>query len=77
MRSREILKPSVFKGMPLIKVQASVDAPEKEKVDQLLKSLSGKLAQHLSKSESYVMTAFEPGVAMREIATIGQAIAWV
>lgn len=50
--------------MPLIKVQASVDAPAQETVDKLLKSLSGKLAKHLSKSESYVMTAFEAGLPM-------------
>ncbi|MGK7872258.1 MAG: phenylpyruvate tautomerase MIF-related protein [Xenococcaceae cyanobacterium] len=50
--------------MPLIKVQSSVSAPEKTAVEELLKSLSGKLAKHLGKSESYVMTAFEPDVAM-------------
>jgi phenylpyruvate tautomerase PptA (4-oxalocrotonate tautomerase family) len=50
--------------MPLIKVQTSVSAPEKSAVEGLLKSLSAKLAKHLGKPESYVMTAFEPGVAM-------------
>lgn len=50
--------------MPLIKVQTSVCAPEKSAVEGLLKSLSAKLAKHLGKPESYVMTAFEPGVAM-------------
>ncbi|MEC4806089.1 MAG: phenylpyruvate tautomerase MIF-related protein [Jaaginema sp. PMC 1079.18] len=50
--------------MPLIKVQSSLPAPEKTKVEGLLKTLSGKLAQHLGKPESYVMTAFEPDVAM-------------
>ncbi|MBW4493134.1 MAG: hypothetical protein KME26_08620 [Oscillatoria princeps RMCB-10] len=50
--------------MPLIKVQTSVSAPEKSAVEGLLKSLSAKLAKHLGKPESYVMTAFEPEVAM-------------
>lgn len=50
--------------MPLIKVQTSVDAPEPAAVEGMLKVLSAKLALHLSKPESYVMTAFEPGVSM-------------
>lgn len=50
--------------MPLIKVQTSVSAAEKSEVDTLLKGLSAKLARHLGKPESYVMTAFEPGVPM-------------
>ena len=50
--------------MPLIKVKTSVPAPEKTAVESILKMLSSKLAQHLGKPESYVMTAFEPDVAM-------------
>ena len=50
--------------MPLIKVQTSVAAPDQSEVNQLLKDLSASLANHLGKPESYVMTAFEPGVAM-------------
>jgi len=50
--------------MPLIKVQSSVSSPEKSAVEQMLKSLSAKLSKHLGKPESYVMTAFEPEVAM-------------
>ncbi|MGA9379109.1 MAG: phenylpyruvate tautomerase MIF-related protein [Phormidium sp.] len=50
--------------MPLIKVQTSITAPEKTKVESLLKTLSSGLAKHLGKPESYVMTAFEPDVAM-------------
>ncbi|NJN56051.1 MAG: hypothetical protein HC879_00385 [Leptolyngbyaceae cyanobacterium SL_5_9] len=50
--------------MPLIKVQTSVSAPEKSEVESLLKSLSKSLSKHLGKPESYVMTAFEPNVAM-------------
>ena len=50
--------------MPLIKVQSSVSAPQKENVEAMLKSLSAKLAEHVGKPESYVMTAFEPEVAM-------------
>lgn len=56
--------------MPLIKVQTSVSAPEKSIVEQLLKSLSAKLAKHTGKPESYVMTALEPGVAMTFAGTI-------
>ncbi|OKH17467.1 phenylpyruvate tautomerase MIF-related protein [[Limnothrix rosea] IAM M-220] len=50
--------------MPLIKVQTSLAAPAKDEVESMLLSLSSKLASHLSKPESYVMTAFEPEVAM-------------
>ena len=50
--------------MPLIKVQSSVSQPEKPAVENLLSSLSAKLAQHLGKPESYVMTAFESDVPM-------------
>jgi phenylpyruvate tautomerase PptA (4-oxalocrotonate tautomerase family) len=50
--------------MPLIKVQTSVATPEKSTVEALLTTLSASLAKHVGKPESYVMTAFEPGVAM-------------
>lgn len=50
--------------MPLIKVQTSVPAPDQGIIDTLLLTLSAKLAGHLSKPESYVMTAFEPNIAM-------------
>jgi len=50
--------------MPLIKVQSSVKSADPVAVEELLKSLSAKLASHLGKPESYVMTAFESGVSM-------------
>lgn len=50
--------------MPLIKIQTSAPTPERPKIDDLLTILSAKLAQHLSKPESYVMTAFEADVPM-------------
>lgn len=50
--------------MPLIKVKTSVQSPERPKIDDLLKTLSTKLAQHVGKPESYVMTAFESDVPM-------------
>lgn len=51
--------------MPLIKVQTSAPVTDSEEtINQLLKSLSAKLAKHVSKPESYVMTAFEPNVKM-------------
>jgi phenylpyruvate tautomerase len=50
--------------MPLIKVQTSHPAPINNTAQELLKILSSKLAQHLGKPESYVMTIFEPNVMM-------------
>ncbi|WP_066376741.1 MULTISPECIES: phenylpyruvate tautomerase MIF-related protein [unclassified Anabaena] len=50
--------------MPLIKVQTSVSAPAKAEIETMLKSLSAKLANHLGKPESYVMTAFEAEIPM-------------
>ena len=50
--------------MPLIKVQSSVSQPEKSNIESLLTDLSAKLAQHLGKPESYVMTAFDADVPM-------------
>ena len=49
--------------MPLIKVKTS-SQPEQEQVNNLLRDLSAKLAQHLRKPESYVMTSFEANVPM-------------
>jgi phenylpyruvate tautomerase PptA (4-oxalocrotonate tautomerase family) len=49
--------------MPLIKVQTSI-APSADQVETLLKTLSGQLAQHTGKPESYVMTLLEPNLAM-------------
>lgn len=49
--------------MPVIKVQTSA-TPEPSLVEGLLKTLSAKLSKHLSKPESYVMTVFEPSLAM-------------
>ena len=59
--------------MPLIKVQSSVAAPEKNQVEKLLTSLSAKLAQHLGKPESYVMTAFESDIPMTFSGTLEPA----
>jgi len=50
--------------MPLIKVQTSISQPELSQVQQLLSTLSNKLAKHLSKPESYVMTMFEADIPM-------------
>ena len=49
--------------MPFIKVQSTA-SPDSKTVGTLLESLSAKLAQHLGKPESYVMTAFEGNVPM-------------
>ena len=50
--------------MPLIKVQTSITEADSGSVEALLTTLSTKLAKHLSKSEAYIMTAFEPGIKM-------------
>ena len=50
--------------MPLIKVQTSSTNPNQEQVKTLLTNLSSKLAQHLGKPESYVMTSFEADIPM-------------
>ncbi|HIK31245.1 MAG TPA: hypothetical protein IGS17_09020 [Oscillatoriales cyanobacterium M59_W2019_021] len=50
--------------MPLIKVQTSVAEIDRSSAEELLKELSAKLAKHLGKPESYVMTAFESNVPM-------------
>jgi phenylpyruvate tautomerase PptA (4-oxalocrotonate tautomerase family) len=50
--------------MPLLKIQTSLSSPDVSKVETLLKQLSASLARHLSKPESYVMTAFEADVPM-------------
>ncbi|NEQ99718.1 MAG: hypothetical protein F6K30_23955 [Cyanothece sp. SIO2G6] len=50
--------------MPLIRVQTSVPSPDKADVEALLSDLSSSLATHLSKPETYVMTAFEADKAM-------------
>jgi phenylpyruvate tautomerase PptA (4-oxalocrotonate tautomerase family) len=50
--------------MPLIKVQTSAKVADSAAIQDLQKSLSQKLAQHLSKPEAYVMTTVETNVAM-------------
>ena len=50
--------------MPLIKVQSSISTPSRDRVESLLSSLSAKLAKHLGKPESYVMTSFESDLPM-------------
>ncbi|MEA5532966.1 phenylpyruvate tautomerase MIF-related protein [Crocosphaera sp. XPORK-15E] len=50
--------------MPLIQVKSSISQPESSTVKDLLKTLSVKLAKHLGKPESYVMTAFESDIFM-------------
>ncbi|WP_069791434.1 phenylpyruvate tautomerase MIF-related protein [Cyanobacterium sp. IPPAS B-1200] len=50
--------------MPLIKVQSSISNIEENQIQKLLTTLSAKLAKHLSKPESYVMTAFEQNINM-------------
>lgn len=56
--------------MPLIKVQTSAPAPQKAEVESMLVQLSASLAKHLGKPESYVMTAFEPDMAMTFAGTL-------
>jgi phenylpyruvate tautomerase len=56
--------------MPIIKVQTSVSTPDQTIAEALLKSLSTSLAKHTGKPEAYVMTAFEPNVAMTFAGTL-------
>ncbi|NEO26387.1 MAG: hypothetical protein F6K03_05670 [Kamptonema sp. SIO4C4] len=63
--------------MPLIKVQSSVQKPEAGQVEGLLKSLSGKLSQHLGKPESYVMTSFEADVPMTFAGTTEEPVCYM
>jgi phenylpyruvate tautomerase len=50
--------------MPLIKVQTSVASPDRADIEALVTELSASLAKHTGKPESYVMTSFEPNIAM-------------
>jgi len=50
--------------MPLIKVQTSSPTPDINIAQELLTTLSSKLAQHLGKPEAYVMTSFESDLLM-------------
>jgi len=50
--------------MPLIKIQSSVKDIDQKEVESLLTTLSAKLAKHLRKPESYVMTALESNIPM-------------
>lgn len=50
--------------MPLISIKSSISQPESAIVEGLLTTLSAKLAKHLGKPESYVMTAFESDIKM-------------
>ncbi len=50
--------------MPLIQVKTSVSQPESTVIESLLTTLSAKLAQHLGKPESYVMTSFDSDIKM-------------
>ncbi|ACB51434.1 putative macrophage migration inhibitory factor [Crocosphaera subtropica ATCC 51142] len=50
--------------MPLIQVKTSVSQPESNVIESLLTTLSAKLAQHLGKPESYVMTSFDSDIKM-------------
>jgi phenylpyruvate tautomerase PptA (4-oxalocrotonate tautomerase family) len=50
--------------MPLLSVTTSAARPAGPVVEDLLLTLSARIADHLGKPESYVMTAFEAGVPM-------------
>ena len=56
--------------MPLIRVQTSLSSPNSADVETLLTSLSSTLASQLGKPESYVMTSFQPEVAMTFAGTV-------
>lgn len=56
--------------MPLIRVQTSLSASAQTDIETLLQSLSSTLAKQLGKPESYVMTSFQPDVAMTFAGTV-------
>ena len=56
--------------MPLIQVKTSISKPESTAIESLLKTLSAKLAEHLGKPESYVMTTFESDINMTFAGTL-------
>lgn len=56
--------------MPFIKVQTSAPPLDRAATETLLKSLSASLAKHTGKPEVYVMTAFEPDIAMTFAGTL-------
>lgn len=56
--------------MPFIKVQTSASISDRAAAEALLKSLSSSLAKHIGKPEAYVMTAFEPDIAMTFAGTL-------
>lgn len=50
--------------MPIIQLKTSLPIPPSITLEPLLKTLSSTLSTHLKKSEAYIMTTFEPDVAM-------------
>ena len=50
--------------MPFVKVQTSLETVDQAIAQELLTTLSAKLARHLGKPESYVMTALETAIPM-------------
>src|SRR6185295_1976875 len=52
------------RAMPLINIYTSAEPPPADVTDALLAGLSGALARHFSKPESYVMTCLVPRTQM-------------
>jgi len=50
--------------MPLIHVSTSTEAPNADRTQALLKTLSARMAQHFNKPERYVMTCLAPRAHM-------------
>jgi phenylpyruvate tautomerase PptA (4-oxalocrotonate tautomerase family) len=50
--------------MPLLSIRTSAPQPENRAVEKLLLELSARVARHLGKPESYVMTSLEADVPM-------------
>jgi phenylpyruvate tautomerase PptA (4-oxalocrotonate tautomerase family) len=63
--------------MPLLSVRTSAAGPASETVEALLLQLSGTVAQHLGKPESYVMTSFEADVPMTFAGSCAEPVAYL
>jgi phenylpyruvate tautomerase PptA (4-oxalocrotonate tautomerase family) len=63
--------------MPLLSVRTSAPQPDLEAADALLLEISGKVARHLGKPESYVMTSLEAGVPMTFAGSRAEPVAYL
>jgi phenylpyruvate tautomerase PptA (4-oxalocrotonate tautomerase family) len=63
--------------MPLLSVKTSAPAPAAAEIEDLLRTLSARIAAHLGKPEAYVMTAFEGDAAMTFAGSGAEPVAYL